>query len=778
MVRYFLFFLLLLAGFTGFTQSTFDVQHYDISVDTIDFGNQTIRAHVGVRLEATSTQTSTVQLSLLRFQIDSIKQGSQTLVYTYDDTLVDITLAQPLPNGDSTEIILYYQGHPQEDNSGFGGFSFSGSTYAFNIGVGFEANPHTYGRVWFPCVDNFTDRATYSFHIRVLPTYKAFCNGELTSEVNNGDGTHTFNWDMPYSIPTYLASMAVAPFYSINRNYHNIPVNLAVLPADSVNTINTFQNLENCIGTFLNSYGPYMWNKIGYVAVPFNAGAMEHSTSIHIGKAYINGGLTYETLWAHELAHQWWGDLVTCERQEEMWLNEGFASYSEAIFLEGKYGRERYKNYVRGNHRKVLQFAHIIDDGYRPLNDIPHEYTYSTTVYDKGADIAHTMRGYTGDSAFFNGCKHYFSSLAYQSASSEDLRNALSTTTTANMDQFFLDWVFTGGFPHFSIDSFTVAAASGGTYDVTIHTRQKQKGNTHNYVMPLEFTFRDGTNETTEVFTINATTNTFQTNLPFSPVMVTIDKDELISDAITDYEMKVFSAGGDIEFKETNAYVKVISTGNDSSLVRIEHNWVAPDDFINPPTGVQLSDYHYYTVDGIFSQGFRASAIFNYNGSTNQNTGYIDNDLITGREDSIALYYRPGAGHEWQRIAGVTTNYQGSHTDKRGRFEVDTLRKGQYAFGYGDTGSGTKSGRVKKNDSLVVFPNPSHNSCTIQFNLSGNQTAQLKVYDQSGKLVYTTPVTAQQKQITWNHSAFAAGTYSVTLENKSGIITSERIVVE
>lgn len=778
MARFFLLSIILLLGNTlGFSQSTFDVQHYDITVDTIDFGNKTINAHVGVRVEAVGGAANSIQLSLLRFQIDSIKQGSQSLSYNYNDTTVDITLAQSLNSGDSTEVMIYYQGHPQEDNSGFGGFYFQGSTYAFNIGVGFEANPHNYGRVWFPCVDNFTDRATYTFHIRALDTYKAFCNGELTGIDDNGDGTFTHHWDMPYSIPSYLASMAVAPFYSIERNYHNIPVNIAVLPNDSNNTINTFQNLESCIGTFLNSYGPYQWNKIGYVSVPFNAGAMEHSTSIHIGKAFINGSLTYETLWAHELAHQWWGDLVTCERKEEMWLNEGFAAYSEAVFLEGKYGRERYKNYVRSNHRKVLQFAHIIDDGYRPLNNIPHEYTYSTTVYDKGADIAHTLRGYMGDSAFFNGCKHYFNTMAYQSASSEDLRNALSTTTTANMDQFFLDWVFTGGFPHFSVDSFTVASASGGTFDVTIHTRQKQKGNNHNYIMPLQFTFRDGTNEATETFTINNTTNTFQTNLNFSPTMVTIDKEELVSDAITDYELKLFTMGN-VDFKETNASINVTNGGSDSSLVRIEHNWVAPDGFINPPADVQLSDYHYYTVDGIFSPGFQASATLIFNGMNNQNVGYLDNNLITGSEDSLLLFYREGAGYEWELVQGYTIDNQGSHNDKRGRFQVNTLKKGQYAYGYRDTGSSVKTGKVKKNDRLVVFPNPSHNSCTIQFDLDGLQKADLKIYTSSGKLVHTQAIKAGEKQFTWNHSGLAAGTYTVSLEGKSGPIGSAQVIVE
>lgn len=760
----------------GFAQNAnFDVKHYDISIDTIDFGNETIKASVAIDLHATTNQVDTIELSLLRFTIDSVTTNGNTLNYTYDDTTIGIVLSQTLNTGDSIAVTVHYQGHPQEDNSGFGGFSFEGSTYAFNIGVGFEANPHTYGRVWFPCVDNFTDRATYSFHIRVLNNYKAMCNGELVNVDANGDGTYTYNWEMHYAIPSYLASMAVAPFYIIQRTFHNIPVNIAVLPSDTNQTLATFQNLENCIGTYVDRFGPYQWNKIGYVAVPFTAGAMEHSTSIHIGKVFINGSLNYQTLWAHELAHQWWGDLVTCERQEEMWLNEGFASYSEAVFIEGLNGHESYKNYVRSNHRKVLQFHHVVDDGYRPLNDIPHEYTYSTTVYDKGADIAHTLRGYMGDSAFFDGCKHYFNTMAYQSASSEDLRDALSTSSGINMDRFFQDWVFTGGFPHFSVDSFTVEPEPTSTYLVTIYTKQKQKGNSNIYEVPLEFTFRDGSNETTQVFTIDAATNTFQTSLNFAPTMVTIDKDEKISDAITDYEVKLFTMGN-VDFKETNASINITNGGSDSSLIRIEHNWVAPDAFINPIPNIILSDYHYYTIDGMFSDGFQATLTLNFNGSLNQSSGYLDNNLITGKEDSLVLLYREGAGDNWEIADNYTINYQGSHTDKRGKFEISELRTGQYAFGYKDSGSGTKPKPEKKNDPLIVFPNPSDNSCTIQFASEINSPANILISDASGKKVFEQELNKNTSQIIWKHEGLPAGSYIVTL-TREGIISGSATII-
>lgn len=185
----------------------------------------------------------------------------------------------------------------------------------------------------------------------------------------------------------------------------------------------------------------------------FTAGAMEHATNISIGRAFINGTLGYETLWAHELSHMWWGDKVTCKTDADMWLNEGWASFNEALFTQALYGNTAYKNWIRTNHRKVLQFAHISDGSYLALNAIPSDYTYGATAYQKGADIVHTLRNYLGDSLFKVGTQHYLDSFAYGNASSANLRDALTSATGINMNRFFDDWIFTPGFPHFSIDS-------------------------------------------------------------------------------------------------------------------------------------------------------------------------------------------------------------------------------------------------------------------------------------------------------------------------------------
>ncbi len=756
---------------------TIHIRHYSIRIDTIDFTAKSIRANVKLNVEAKQDNVNLIPLSLLEFIIDSIKAGNQTLAYTYNDTALNVTPPAAMNTGDSLLISISYHGFPLRDNSNFGGFYFSGQDYAFNIGVGFGANPHVMGRAWFPCIDEFTDKSTYNFSIRTLSNYKAFCNGTLQQEITNGDGTKTWKWIMDDAIPSYLASMAVAKFYTIERTYQNIPVQLAVLPEDSAETISTFIHLDTALSIFIDRYGPYRWGKVGYVAVPFSAGAMEHSTSIHIGKAFITGNLTYETLWAHELSHQWWGDLVTCSSQEDMWLNEGFATYSEHIFTEGLYGAEAYKESVRNNHRTVLQFSHVKDDSFLALNAVPHEYTYSTTVYEKGADIAHTLRNYMGDTAFFNGVKSYMNNRAFGNADSYTLRDELAASSGINMDRFFEDWVLTPGFPHFAVDSFDVLPQLDNDFLVTMYLLQKQHGNTHSAKMPLRFTFRNEFgNDTTVTLETEGLTDTLVTQIHFMPSMLTIDRDEKMSDAIADYELWTSTTGEKV-FKQTNVKANVLNAGNDSSLIRIEHHYVTPDNFFTPQQGIYISDYHYWSADGIFSNGFHASATFSYDGTTSQTSGWLDNTLITNIEDSLMFFYRPGAGYEWQEVNGYTINTSPAHNDKRGNITVDTLKKGEYVLGIRDYDLGITSQPSPKNKLLKVFPNPSKHICNIEFKLDGTQPALINITDLNGNSVYNTLVNPHQSALKWDVSAVAAGTYIISLCRNDVMLATEKVVI-
>ena len=763
----FLFFAVIISSTYchALVSDTITVRHYTITIDTINYATQNIRGSATLTVMSKLNNINNITLSLLELNIDSIVSSGQPLSYSYNDTLINITPPSPLNQNDSIVLTVYYYGHPVQDAS-WGGFYFSGQ-YAFNLGVSFSQDPHTFGRVWYPCIDEFTDRSLYDFYITTASGYKAFCNGALQSNIINPNGTITWHWKLNQSIPSYLASMAVAPFYTLQRTSNGIPVQWAVLPGDTAATLNTFLNIDTAVSSFVTAYGPYPWDKIGYVCTPVVYGGMEHASSIHISKAFIDGSLNYETLWAHELSHMWWGDNVTCASEQEMWLNEGMAVFNEYFFTEKVYGIASYKNAIRTNHRKVLQFSHIIDGNYFALNNVPHAYTYGNTVYHKGADFAHTLRNYMGDSLFFAGCQGYMNNQAYGNATSADFRDELTLASGINMTRFFDDWIFTPGFPHFSIDS--VVYAPGGLDHYWVYTRQRTKGNaSHLYSMPVDVTFSDGVNDTTVSVLIDSVTNVFHIPLIGVFDFIALDRNEKMSDAISDYERPV-TAAGSVAFPETNVTLIVQSVGASSPFVRVEHNWVKPDDFILPNPGIRLSDYHYWKVDGVFDSTFISAATFVYDGrstaiSSSMNSGYIDNTLITVTEDSLVLLYRRKAGENWTVIPNTITNFIGSHTDKSGNIRIDTLRKGEYVLGYQDyTVTSVPPSSAKPQLSLTAFPNPVGNICRLEFSLPQGESGTISVFDSSGKMVYTTVVFSHQQFINWDTYAYPAGTYSATL---------------
>jgi len=550
-----------------------DIINYAINLNITDFSAKIISGNCDIKFTPKINNLTKLNLDLLKLTVDSVKFNSSSLSYTYNDTLLSITT--PVLNiGDTAIVTVFYRGVPKGDASGWGGFYFQ-SGYAFNLGVGFAAEPHNYGRVWFPCFDNFVERSSYNCNITTTTGKKAFCGGLLKNHTVNTNGTETWFWELKEEIPTYLASVAVASYTSVKNNFTgingNIPVELAALPADTTKLKASFANLNSALNIFEESYGPYLWERIGFVLVPFSSGAMEHATNIAYPRYSVDGSLTYESLMAHEFSHHWWGDLVTCETAEDMWLNEGWASYSEHLFTEGIYGRNAYLKEVKANQTDVLHYAHVKEEDYRAVSGVPHEYTYGDHVYLKGAYVAHNLRGYMGDTLFFNSLKSYLDAFKFKHANSYDFRNHLALSSGLNLDDFFNDWVFNPGFSHFSIDSI-INTSTGSNNNVKVFVKQKLTGapSLHNNV-PITVTFFDSLwNQTNYRVNMSGDTMSFEFILSFVPVFTALNFDQKINDAISS-ETKVIKTTGINNLP--NAFMNLtVSALPDSAFIRVEHN--------------------------------------------------------------------------------------------------------------------------------------------------------------------------------------------------------------
>src|ERR1035441_5914650 len=172
------------------TSDTIHISNYVIYIDTVRFADSSIWGHTNMEVVAKVNGVNNISLSLLNMTIDSISSNSVAMIYYYNDTALIITSPNTLNIGDSVGMKIYYHGHPKEDASGWGGFYWNG-TYAFNLGVGFDAIPHNYGRAWFPCIDEFTDKAMFEYYITTPHGNKDFSNGTLLDVVTNPDSSLT-----------------------------------------------------------------------------------------------------------------------------------------------------------------------------------------------------------------------------------------------------------------------------------------------------------------------------------------------------------------------------------------------------------------------------------------------------------------------------------------------------------------------------------------------------------------------------------------------------------
>lgn len=747
------------------TSDTLDVLHYDINLDLIYLSKQSISGNAKLSLTTRINGMTQITLDLLKLNIDSILIGGQVVnTWVYNDTLLRYSLASVLNIGDTISSTIYYHGHPVKDPSGWGGFYFSNdSSFAFNLGIGMQDNPHNYGRVWFPCVDDFVDRATYNMSISVKNGKVAVCNGTLESTMVGNDATE-YRWKLHHDIPAYLAAVAVGPYVAVLDTFNGVlgavPISLYV-KANMVNQTNaSFANLKQILTAFEQYYGPYRWERVGYVGVPFSSGAMEHATNIAIGLGYIDGTLTHETLFAHELSHHWFGDLVTCSKASDMWLNEGWAVFSESMYQEMVYGKVAYKNNMRGLVYDVLKNTYRQDGGYYALTGIPHNLTYGATIYDKGGTVAHSVRGYLGDDAFFSMLNAYMTQKAFSDQSSDDFRDFISTSTGINMNDFFSAWVDEPGFVHFSIDSFYSVPNTISTYDVNVSIRQrlKHKPNFANSNrVPITF-MDDQWNRLDTIVQFSGETGSQWFNLNFKPTAVFCDFDERFADATTDYSLLINQTGlVDLPFAYSKVDIKQIS---DSAILQMTHNWVAPDTLGITYPGLRISTNHYWTVNSIRANKFDATISFRYFKGVD-----FDIDIIKNKDDSLVMLYRPHGAMPWQRV-----KFQKNGNWIAGYMEVEHAQNGDYvlaAYDYKCLGINEQQDDSKK-VKFSVSPNPSNGY--FNFELEYPEPTYIIIYDLSGKQVANLDmITESGKSNTkWNPEGLAPAQYLLVLFNQEG----------
>lgn len=733
------------------------IAHYDINLNITDFTNHNVYGFTDLKGVAKIDNLPWVDLDLQRLSADSVfVDGVAVPDFTHIGNLLRIPLQSPANQGDTMNIRVYYSGIPGTD-SYFGGFYFSGE-YCYNIGVAFRDLPHNFGRGWYPCLDFFTDKSTYTFNIETEADKRAVCGGELRDSIETDSNTIIWQWQLDEPVPTYLTSVAVGNYAhyadTVQGAEKVIPIDIYTYPAHFSRLEGTFANLKNTIHIYEMRYGPYPWNRVGYVGVNFNAGAMEHVTNIAYPNFAITGNANYESLYMHELSHMWFGDLVTCQRAEEMWLNEGFANYSEFVVAEILYpsddpDADGYKVGIREQHRDVLKKAHTDDGGYWALDQMPQEVTYGTTTYDKGGIVVHTLRKYVGDSIFFEGLRAYLTQYQFQNVTSQQFFDAMSQYTGQDLQDFFEAWVHQPGFLHFSVDS---VRPTGNANEYRFFVRQRLSHADHfanSNRIDITFFSPDNQTVTVERFAFDGEFAEGVVTLPFVPVFAVVDMDEKLADAVVDYNT-TFTSPANKTMKDAN--VQVVVTGLEgTAFVRVEDNYVAPDALKTPNENVvAMSEAHYWRIEA--TPGTITAGRIRFTARTSS-TG-IDYELFNGHTvNELLLLYRRDPSDDWQIIP---CNKSASSSLSYIYLVTNDFRSGEYTLAIG-----TDPNKVpdhKKTMGMTVYPNPAGNVVTVE--LSGCEESgsyEGSLYDVQGRQVQTFSLTGTRSEV--DTSGLSTGTY-------------------
>ncbi|MBR4804380.1 MAG: T9SS type A sorting domain-containing protein [Bacteroidales bacterium] len=752
------------------TTDSVDALNYRICLDVDHEIAQNLTGYTDIDLRLLRG-ISSFTLDLKAAVVDSVFVNSNRSTVNYDRRYITIPVPNGIGAGDTLLLRVYYHSTGYVEGYGMGGFHFN-SNIIYSLGAVFLESPHTFGRAWYPCRDVFADKATYQYAITVSKGWEATCSGVPDSvSAYAADSSRTFHYSVNHPISTYLSSITIGKFKVLNKSlrsrYGTYPLNVRYLSGDSNNIYSTFAILDTVFPYYERLFGPYHWGRVGYVGTPL--GSMEHVANISlIGQCISDRSNVCQMVVCHELSHAWFGNLVTCQTEADMWFNEGGASFCEEVAMEAAFGKEAADDYYQDNLEKVIRTMHHTDGAYRAVANIPDSLTYSGTVYNKGATVWHSLRGYLGDSLFYASMQRLFAVNAFGNMSSAQIRDSLSLYSGVNLTKFFDFHVFNPGFTHFSIDSMRVAGNSA-----TVFMRQRLVGTTqfaNGNKVPVTF-FSDTWDSVTKIMSFDGQYAHQTFALPFEAKFAIVDFYNTLSDAVTTGSMVIRSSG---QNQFASAYfVENNFTVRDSNFLHVSHNWVAPDAMKNPDTAIKRMANRYWTVSGDIHSRITGKFFFCRHTTATASYAFLDENFLenTASVDSLVMLYRENPSDDWHYLP---TTFEGSRT--QGYLNVYPLKTGEYTLAIADTAN-IRVGLPSKElgGFVVMYPNPATNSVKLEFPTFGNYT-DLVIYSQTGAKILEIKNIHSGESV--NISKLPSGTYTVRLTADGDAFFVDKLIVK
>ncbi|MBA3350858.1 MAG: hypothetical protein H0U23_00220 [Blastocatellia bacterium] len=512
---------------------TYDVEHYTLRV-SFDRGAKKVIGDTTIRLRPMRGDLSTLEFDAVGIAFNSVAldpSGGPLKFRTAGEKVV-VTLDRPYKMSETISVRFKHSSTPKKGVY-FVNENSEPGTDAHSQQIWTQGEPDE-ARHWFPSFDFPSDKATIEQFITAAAGESVIGNGELAEEIKNPDNTITFHYRLNVPAPTYLVSFVIGKYAKVSDKYKEIPLGFYVYPGTEETGRKAFGSTKEMMAIFESLTGvDYPFNKYDQTIVSgFTFGGMENITATTMADTEImavNNPLFAAgvgDLVSHELAHSWFGNLVTCRNWAELWLNEGFATFMEAALREKTYGRRNYM-------LKIMRDAEIFlaDDSInqkrnglfnRNAGNVAALFDRPATTYSKGGAVLHTLREEIGNDAFWKGVNAYLVKHKFGSVETTDLLASMEEASGRDLDWFFDQWVYMAGHPKIAVKQTWIPASN--TLRLTVTQTQKADRITpaaFRLPMDVEFTLADG--KTTEKLAINKRTETFSFKLPSNPTGIKLD---------------------------------------------------------------------------------------------------------------------------------------------------------------------------------------------------------------------------------------------------------------
>jgi aminopeptidase N len=475
-------------------------------------------------------------LDAVDFEVRSVSvtdhDAAKPIHFSHDGKKLLIEPEHEWPSGTDRQLIVEYR--VRDPKAGLHFFGPSDAEPEVPLTVWSQGESVT-NRYWFPCLDQPIQRQTTELIVTVPEGFEVLSNGSLLERRPNDNKTVTFHWSQKQPHVSYLVTMVVGQFDIVNEKWQDLPVSYYVPKGHKDDVARNFGRTRDMIDFFSRRFGvAYPWEKYAQVVAEQFGGGMENTSATTMGEGVLHDERALldsspEWIIAHELAHQWWGDMLTCRDWAHLWLNEGFASYCEALWAEQSKGADEYAYNMFQKSKGAIAGGKdrpIVDRRYPSPDSM-----FDARAYPKGAFVLHMLRQRLGEEAFWKGIQRYGTEHKFQSVETADFRRALEKSTGRSLERFFYDWTERPGHPVLEVTTEYQA----DTKLARVAVKQTQPAEAFQFPLAVVFSGKDWkAPPVTLTQDVTEKEQTFFVPLPGRPDLVEIDPKQAVLAELTE----------------------------------------------------------------------------------------------------------------------------------------------------------------------------------------------------------------------------------------------------